>query len=286
MGLYKLQEQFAVVPRSPSPSSKNPAGRMLRSGFWWLAVLVLVSKSARPLQSFLGMSSTVTESTLMAMAELLEVSESGSTSEEEDFADGFVLVDDEMEKPKKLSAGRGMQPFPSKNNELITLVSFKKAPRTGSGSLSNSGTTVSPSQSQIMQHYSSSPSQQTNMSASGYSPSKSKVYGIEVIEDYQSGDSAGSLTSKQSHRFSDAAEDSKSGGTPRNKSGLRMDSSGGTSRSGSEIFSGSRSRVGESPQSLSNSGVHVQNTSQSSKSNLFDSLRDSLFRERLMSLIC
>lgn len=213
------------------------------------------------MQSLLGMSSTLTESTLMAMADLLEVSESGSTTEEEedDFADGFVLVDDEKEQKKKLGAGRGMQPLPhAKNHEHITLVSFKKAPRAASSSLSNSVGTTSPSHSQILHPYSSSPSQQTNMSASGYSPSRSKVFGVELIDDYQSLE-VDSASGTPRQRFADAEGESKSGGslTPRNRSGPKMDSSGGTSRSGSEIFSGSRSRIADSPQSLSNSGIHV-----------------------------
>lgn len=201
----------------------------------------------------------MTQSTLMAMAELLEVSESGSTSEEEDgFADDFVLIEPE---PKKVPLGRGMQPTPYTANNPVTLVSFRKAPKTASGSLSNSGCsgTASPlhSQSRHIPQYSSSPSQQTNMSASGCSPAKSHAYGVAIIEDYTSTESGGSLSSRQNQHFAEANEDSKSYGTPRSTSEHRLGSSGGISRSGSGIFSGSRSRVTDSPQSLSNSGIHV-----------------------------
>jgi hypothetical protein len=224
--------------------------------------LVLITRKCKAsggrLPSYMGMSDTMTESTLLAMADLLEVSESGSTSED-GFADDFVLVESE---PKQLTHGRRMQPIPYTASNPATLVSFRKTPKTASGSVSNSGTT-SPTHSQprnILQ-YSSSPSQQTNMSASGYSPAKPNVFGRVFMDDYTSNESGGSLPSRQNQHDTDINEDSKSCGTPRNTSEHKFGSSEAASRSGSGIFSGSRSRVTDSPQSLSNSGVHVSQRS-------------------------
>lgn len=186
-------------------------------------------------------------SLLIGMANLLEVSESGSTSEEEDrikggneeeeYSDGrfddavddlnddFVLMDDEKPSRKTVTSPRQPQ---------VTLVSLgrrNKSPRHyANGSLSQSSLSTS---SHSLNHSVRSSGRMDGSTTSSGTALKTILGGSLLIEDYRS-------------------DSSISAGR-----GLGFLGSGPSSRSGSEIWSGSRSRINESPHSLSSSAISV-----------------------------